>query len=107
MSLIYLSLGVASKHSFTIGQCIVTWVGVVALLICGVYTFAFPQVFQRNAIKRYERKSRFTRRFVSPSYLKSATYFWHIRISGALAILMAVFISLGLLGVFGKFELTP
>jgi hypothetical protein len=44
---------------------------------------------------------------MSLSYLKSRTHFWQIRILGALVILMAVFISLGLLGVFGKFELSP
>jgi hypothetical protein len=95
------------QHPFTIGQYIVTWIGVLALFICGAYTFAFPRRFQRNAIKKYERRSRFTRRLVSLSYLKSATYFWHLRIGRSLAILMAVFISLCLLGVFGKFEVGP
>jgi len=38
---------------------------------------------------------------MSLSYLKSRTYFWQIRILGALVILMAIFISLCLLGAFG------
>ena len=78
-----------------------TWVGIVALLICGGYTFLFTKKFQRDAIRKYERRSLVTRRFVSLSNLKSAKYFWNIRIGGALAILMAVFISLCLLGAFG------
>ena len=89
------------------GQYVTMWVGVVALLICGGNTFVFPKRFQRNAIRKYESRSPFTRQFVSLSYLKSAAYFWHLRIGGALAILMAVFISLMLLGVFGKFEISP
>jgi len=101
MSLIYLSLTVASQRPFTIEQYIATWIGVVALLICGVYPFAFPQKFQRNAIRKYERRSPALRRFMSLSYLKSRTYFWQIRILGALVILMAIFISLCLLGAFG------
>src|ERR1700722_11862584 len=101
MSLIYLSLTVASQHPFTIGQYVATWVGAVALLICGGYPFAFPQTFQRNAIRKYETKLPFLRRLINLSYLKSLTYFWQIRILGALVILMAIFISLCLLGAFG------
>lgn len=72
-----------TQHPFTIGQYVATWAGAIALLICGGYPLLFTKKFQRNAIEKYERKSPFTRRFVSLSYLESATYFWHIRICGA------------------------
>ena len=107
MSLTLSFLAMALQHPFTMGQYIATWIGVVALLICGVYPFAFPQKVQRNAIRKYERRSPALRRFMSLSYLKSRTHFWQIRILGALVILMAVFLLLGLLGAFGKFEISP
>ena len=101
MSLTRSFLAIASQHPFTIGQYIATWVGVALLLIGGVYLFAFPKKVQRKAVGNSETTSPPVRWFINLSFVKSRTFFWQARIVGALVILMAVFISLCLLGAFG------
>ncbi len=72
-----------------------------------IFILAFPQVIQRNDLKNYGRASPLLRRFMDPSYVRSARYLWVTRTLGVIAILMGVFIPFGLLGFLGKFEVSP